>query len=162
MYSPCAHPFTCTCPSPQSHSPTIKACVWCLHVSHAGRREYSVSIVSSCRDTWGGCLRVMQVPAHSTTARRLPCVCDGTGGGNPPPGLVRRPPDTVPSVRRVGRLQGFRAEDAGERPRRGRAQRNRVDETISGPASGHLRHAQPPAPDEPAPSAPPNWTTHTP
>ena len=29
--------------------------------------------------------------------------------------------------------------------RRGRARRSRVDETISGPAAGHRRHAQPPA-----------------
>jgi hypothetical protein len=38
---------TCTCPGPQSHSPTIFACVRCLHASHAGRREYSVSGVLS-------------------------------------------------------------------------------------------------------------------
>jgi hypothetical protein len=28
-------------------------------------------VPQSCRGTWGGCLRVMQVPAHSITARRL-------------------------------------------------------------------------------------------
>jgi len=31
----------------QSHSHTICACVRCLHASHAGRREYSVSVVLS-------------------------------------------------------------------------------------------------------------------
>ena len=38
----------------------------------------------------------MQVPAHSTTTRRVPHVCAGTGGGNPPPGRARRPPAAVP------------------------------------------------------------------
>jgi hypothetical protein len=89
--------FTCTCPGPQSHSPTNHACVRRLHASHAGRREYSVSVVSSCRGTWGGRLRVMQVQAHSITARRPPLVCVGTGGGNPSPGRARRPPVAVPS-----------------------------------------------------------------
>jgi hypothetical protein len=93
-----AHPPTCTChvPDPQSHSPTIRACVRRLHASHAGRREYSVSVVSSCRGTWGGRLRLMQVQAHSITARRPPLVCVGTGGGNPSPRRARRPPVAVP------------------------------------------------------------------
>ena len=38
----------------------------------------------------------MQVPAHSITARRLPRVCVGTVGGNPPAGRVRRLPVAVP------------------------------------------------------------------
>ena len=49
----------------------------------------SVSVVSSCRGTWGGCLRMMQVQANSITARRLSRVFVGTGGGNPSP-LLRR------------------------------------------------------------------------
>jgi hypothetical protein len=88
--------FTCTCPGPQSHSPTNSACVRRLHASHAGHREFSVLVVSSCRGTWGGLLRVMQVQAHSITARRPRLVCVGTGGGNPSPGRARRPPVAVP------------------------------------------------------------------
>ena len=75
----------------------------------------------------------------------------------PPP--ARRSPSPV---RRVGRLQGFWAEDASKRSRRGRAWRNRADETISGPAVSHRCHAQPPAPATPAPDAPPSRTPHTP
>jgi hypothetical protein len=71
----------------------------------------------------------------------------------PPP--ARRSPSPV---RRVGRLQGFWAEDASKRSRRGRAWRNRADETISGPAVSHRCHAQPPAPATPAPGAPPSRT----
>jgi len=93
----------------------------------------SVSVVSSCRGTWGCCLLLMQVPAHSITARRLPRVCVGTGGGNPSPGRVRRLPVVVPpSSGAWGRLRGVWSEDVGERPRRSRVRRSRVDETISG------------------------------
>ena len=75
----------------------------------------------------------------------------------PPP--ARRSPSPV---RCVGRLQGFWAEDASKRSRRGRAWRNRAAETISGPAVSHRCHAQPPAPATPAPGAPPSRTPHTP
>jgi hypothetical protein len=75
----------------------------------------------------------------------------------PPP--ARRSPSPV---LRMGRLQGFWAEDAGKRSRRGRAWRNRADETISGPAVSYRCHAQPPAPATPAPGAPPSRTPHTP
>jgi hypothetical protein len=34
-------------PCPQSHSPTIRVCVRCLHASYVGRRECSVSVVLS-------------------------------------------------------------------------------------------------------------------
>ena len=113
------------------------------------------SVPQSCRGTWGGCLRVMQVPAHSITARRLPRIFVRTGGGNPSPGRVRRLPVVVPPP------QGFWAEDVGEQPRRGRAWRSRVDETISGLAVGHCCYAQPTASVVPALSAPPSRTAHT-
>ena len=65
----------------------------------------SVSVVSSCRGTWGCCL-------HLITARMLPRVCVGTGGGNPSPGRVRRLPVVVPpSSGAWGRLRGVWAED---------------------------------------------------
>ncbi len=84
--------------------------------------------------------------------RRLPITRPG-----PPP--ARRSPSPVG---RVGRLQGFWAEDANKRSRRRRAWRNRADEMISGPTVSHCCHAQPPAPAAPVPGALPSRTHHTP
>jgi hypothetical protein len=68
----------------------------------------------SCKGTWGGCLRAMQVPAHSMLARRLPRVCVGTGGGKPSPGVVRRLPVVVPppsgACRQACRVSGQRKQ----------------------------------------------------
>ena len=61
----------------------------------------------------------------------------------------------------VSGLAGFLVE-VGERPRRGRVRRSRVDETISGLAVGHCGYAQPPASVVPALRAPPSRTAHTP
>ena len=71
-----------------------------------------------------------------------------------PPSASRSPS----SVRRMGRLQGFWAEDVGERPRRGRSRRSRVDEMISCLAVGHCCFAQPPASVVLTLSAPPSRT----
>jgi hypothetical protein len=74
-------------------------------------------VPQSCKGTWGGCLRVMQVPAHSITTRRLPRVCVGKGGGNPSPGRVRRLPVVVlpPPLESgpMGRTCEHKAEHAG-------------------------------------------------
>ena len=61
----------------------------------------------------------------------------------------------------MGRLQGFWAEDGGERPRRSHAWRSRVDETISGLAVGHSGYAQPTASVLPALSAPSSRVPYT-
>ena len=58
-------------------------------------------------------------------------------------------------------IAGFLVE-VGERPRRCRVRRSRVDETISGLAVVHCGYAQPPASVVPALRAPTSRTPHTP
>ena len=60
----------------------------------------------------------------------------------------------------VSGLAGFLVE-VGERPRRGRARRSRVDESISGLALGQCGYAQPPASVVSALRAPPSHAPHT-
>jgi len=83
---------------------------------------------------------VMQVPASSITARRLPHVCVGTGGGNPSPGQVRSLPVVVPPSSGVWggcRVSGQRTSvsvlSSAARSK------SRVDETIIGLAGADQR-----------------------